>query len=729
MFHILMIIQYFGIAVFFIELLYVINQRPSRLQNILVLVMITSLLNFIGYTLEMKATNLQEAMCAIKVAYIGKPFIALCSFFFVVEYFHITLHKWIKNVLIGIHVAIATFVFFYDKHSLFYYDVEFVYSGLYPHVKLEHGIVYLLYTFLLLIYMVVILIIGYQHYVKAETKNEKMRILCLCSITLITIITYLIYLTGVTGGYDLTAIGYLISATLLLISMVRYNLFDALTLAKDDISDEMEEGLIVVDRMDKIIYFNKRAKVIFPEIDASEQLQFVDKMNLLVETKEEFRREERIYEIRSREIIRNDEFYGKTFVINDITERSLNMERLEKQTRIAEKANRAKSDFLARMSHEIRTPINSIIGMDEMILREATDSGIRKYATQIKISSKFLLGLINDILDSSKIESGKMEIIPVEYRVDEFIQNLVTLTKGKAQEKGLDFKLEVDEAIPKKLYGDDVRIRQVLLNLLTNAIKYTKKGQVTLRISMKASENGQATIHYEVADTGIGIKKEDLKKLFSSYERIEEEKNRNIEGTGLGMSIVSNLLKLMHSRVEVESVYGEGSTFSFDLIQPIKDSHPIGDFTERMNQEAEQIYRVPFTAPNASVLVVDDSEINRYVFQCLLKQTRIQITEASSGRECLELTQKEHFDIIFMDHMMPEMDGIETLHKMRMMPDNKCDDTPVIILTANAVTGAREEYLKEGFDEFLSKPLEPEQIDEMLLQMLPDKFIVKNDYS
>ena len=195
------------------------------------------------------------------------------------------------------------------------------------------------------------------------------------------------------------------------------------------------------------------------------------------------------------------------------------------------------------------------------------------------------------------------------------------------------------------------------------------------------------------------------------------------------MSIVSNLLKLMHSRVEVESVYGEGSTFSFDLIQPIRDSHPIGNFTERMNQEAEQPYRVPFTAPDAKVLVVDDSEINRYVFQCLLKQTKIQITEASSGRECLELTQKEHFDMIFMDHMMPEMDGIETLHKMRMMPDNKCDDTPVIILTANAVTGAREEYLKEGFDEFLGKPLEPEQIDEMLLQMLPNQFIVKNDYA
>lgn len=727
MYQVLLTIQYVGIFVFFAELIYVVRQKASRLQNILVLVMITSLLNFIGYTLEMQATNLREAMCAIKVAYIGKPFIALCSFFFVVEYFHIAIHKIVKTILIVIHALLSTLVFFYERFNLFYSKVDFVYEGIFPHVKLEHGVFYVLYSCLLFLYLLVIVVITGQHFFKAQTKNEKMRILCLCSMMVVTIVSFLIFLLNITGGYDVTAIGYLISASLLLISMVRYNLFDALTLAKDDISDEMEEGLIVVDRMDKIIYYNKRTKSIFPEVSDTKITNFVQTLNWLVENKKEFKHNDCVYEIRSREIIRNDEFYGKTFVINDITERSLTMERLERQTQIAEKANRAKSDFLARMSHEIRTPINSIIGMDEMILRESGDSGIRKYASQIKISSKFLLGLINDILDSSKIESGKMEIIPVTYKTDKFIQNLVTLTQGKAKEKGLEFVLAVDEKLPQKLYADDVRLRQVLINLLTNAVKYTKNGQVALRIYVEEVKGENAVVRYEVSDTGIGIKKEDLDKLFSSYERLEEKRNRNIEGTGLGMTIVSSLLELMQTRLEVDSVYNQGSTFSFALSQKIMDPSPIGNFQEKMEQEVEQEYKVPFTAPKAKVLVVDDNEINRYVFQCLLKQTLIQVQEASSGKECLELVQKEHFDMIFMDHMMPEMDGIETLCRMRAMKDSPCADTPVIILTANAVTGAREEYMQKGFQEFLTKPLEPEKIDEMLLNMLPQEYIIKND--
>lgn len=399
---------------------------------------------------------------------------------------------------------------------------------------------------------------------------------------------------------------------------------------------------------------------------------------------------------------------------------------LEKEKAVAEEASRIKSDFLARMSHEIRTPINSVLGMNEMILRESKEIETKEYALNIKSSATSLLGLINDILDSSKIESGKMEIIEEEFHLDEFLNDIYNMIGIKASEKGLSFELLVDEHLPNGWIGDSVRIRQVLVNLLSNAVKYTVKGKVTLEIRGYA-ENEVCKAHFEVRDTGKGIKEEDLPKLFTAFERIEELENRHIEGTGLGMSIVVNLLQMMDSKLEVESVYGVGSTFSFDLEQKIFEEEEIGDFKEKIKKiSREYNYQVLFTAPDARILVVDDNDINRKVFKNLLKETMVQITDVCSGKECLEVIQKEHFDIIFMDHMMPEMDGVETLHKMKQLESQRCVDTLVVILTANAMVGARERYLEEGFVDFLSKPIQPEKLESLTLTLLLNQGVSVN---
>ena len=396
---------------------------------------------------------------------------------------------------------------------------------------------------------------------------------------------------------------------------------------------------------------------------------------------------------------------------------------IEKEKQEAVGSNQAKGQFLANMSHEIRTPINAILGMDAMILRESEDDTIKEYAMNIQNAGQTLLYLINDILDFSKIESGKMEIIPVEYDFSSMVHDVVTMIMGKAKDKGLDMKVNVNPNLPCKVYGDEIRIRQVLVNLLTNAVKYTKEGGLTLTVDGVVEEDN-AKFYFEVEDTGIGIKEEDLSKLFERFERIEVERNRNVEGTGLGMSITIQLLKLMDSKLNVKSVYGKGSRFSFELKQQIIDKEPIGDLENRIKSVSKQYsYDASFVAPAARLLVVDDNMMNRKVFISLLKETKVKIEEAESGMECLDMIKDKHYDIIFLDHMMPEMDGIETLHRIKKMTDHACQNVPVVALTANAISGAKEMYLKEGFEEFLSKPINPEKLEQMIVRLLPKNLV------
>lgn len=390
----------------------------------------------------------------------------------------------------------------------------------------------------------------------------------------------------------------------------------------------------------------------------------------------------------------------------------------------AVQANEAKERFLANMSHEIRTPINAVLGMNEMILRESREANIKEYAMDIQIAGRNLLSLINDILDFSKINSGKLEIVPVEYDFSSMVHDVVNMIYLKAQAKDLKLNIEVDSGLPSTLYGDDVRIRQVLLNILSNAVKYTHQGSVYLRIGGR-TQGDVVSLDFEVEDTGIGIKAEDISKLFVEFERIEEKRNRSIEGTGLGMNITTQILDLMGSRLQVESEYGKGSRFYFTLEQKVINGEPIGDLEQRIRRVSEEFtYDVTFTAPEAKVLVVDDNSTNCKVFQNLLKETKIHIDVAQSGKECLRMVGQNAYDLIFLDYMMPEMNGIETLHQMKAMEDYPSKAAKVVALTADAVVGAKEMYLNAGFDDYLSKPVLPDKLERMLRRHLPEELVV-----
>ena len=418
---------------------------------------------------------------------------------------------------------------------------------------------------------------------------------------------------------------------------------------------------------------------------------------------------------------------GYIVIVHDVTERVRMLERLEREKQRADKANEAKSAFLANMSHEIRTPINAVMGMNEMILRESEETNTLEYARNIQNASKTLLVLINDILDFSKIESGMMEVVEEDYSLKTLLKALMTECSLRAEDKGLDLAFVVPEETPSALMGDEVRVRQVLLNILTNAIKYTMKGSVTMTVTYEKAGRDAVKLAFAVQDTGIGIKEENIDRLFGKFDRIDEEQVHAIEGTGLGLSIVDKLVSLMNGTVTVESEYGRGSTFTVCLQQKIVGTETVGSLNEQTKKQEKRRRGVPlFVAPDAKILAVDDNKVNLTVIRGLLRKTRVQITCAVSGRECLELAAKEQYDVILLDHMMPTMDGIETLEELKKMPDNKSRDAVVIVLTANAMAGVRDMYLEKGFDDYLSKPIEGAVLEQLLMKYLPAECIIEN---
>lgn len=444
-------------------------------------------------------------------------------------------------------------------------------------------------------------------------------------------------------------------------------------------------------------------------------------------------------------------------IINDVTETEELLKDLEQQTALAQqqtalaeeqtalaeeqshlaeenrmaavRANVAKSEFLANMSHEIRTPLNAIIGMNEMVMREDIPVQAQKYSQDIYNAGQTLLAIINDILDFSKIESGKMEIVPVTYELSSVLNDVINMVTKKVNDKGLKLVTNVAPNIPYQLFGDEVRIRQIILNIVNNAVKYTQKGSVTLRVDWEWIDEVKLLLKLSVTDTGIGIKEEDLQKLFKGFQRVDMATNRNIEGTGLGLAITRRLVEQMDGRITVESVYDQGSTFTVLLPQVVMNDTPMGDFTsayQKMHKTRERETE-RFTAPDARILIVDDNKVNLVVAKGLVKRTMIQIDTVESGMEALEKIKTNHYHIVLLDHMMPEMNGLETIKRMREQEENMSKDAVIIALTANAISGSREMYMAAGFHDYLSKPIDVIKYTEMIRKYLPQELIHYQD--
>ncbi|MCR5829452.1 MAG: response regulator [Lachnospiraceae bacterium] len=429
-------------------------------------------------------------------------------------------------------------------------------------------------------------------------------------------------------------------------------------------------------------------------------------------------------------IMRDDfgEKTGNLVIVNDATERHRIMEELEKERQRADEANAAKSDFLAQMSHEIRTPINTVLGMNEMIRRESLDRQILHYSGNIAAAGESLLSIINDILDVSKVEAGQMKIVCAEYETRTMFESLIDMFALRSADKGLEFEADIDSKIPSRLYGDEVRVNQIIVNLLSNAVKYTPEGKVGIKVVGRLHEN-MCELTVRVYDTGIGISEENKEKLFDPFTRFDDEKNHNIEGTGLGLSIVNSLCRLMNAEISVESELGRGSTFTMVINQEVIDPQAIGIISVSEGRDRRQVDNKPlFTASTANILVVDDNRMNLEVIRGLLKRTKVAVDTAASGEECIAMVREKQYDIVFIDHMMPGMDGLETLDEIRKMPagENRSENAVYIMMTANALKGAREFYVSHGYDDYISKPVGAAVLERIVESYLP-KDLIENE--
>ena len=714
-------------------LLLVLWAKPSRGQSGTLLLVLSGCIYTFGFLVEITSGNVGGFYAATVTQYFGECLLMLGFTTFVGEMCRRSIPSFIYALEWVVGIFVMAMILTTRENHIFYTYIGINEDGPFPRQVLEYGWgFYFFVAYMVLVCMgcITICIIG----ITKSKGIERKRILCTTIAISCPWLPNLIRMLGITGGYEVPCFGIMGAVVLVGMALTRYGYFDSIALAGENALSHGQEGILVVDNRRIITYYNKRMKELFENLTLK---QAIDKISILKDIYagkiKNLEMQGRMYEMRVEPLLEGNHVQGHMIWVLDVTEHHqmlLNVEKKNEQLEAAKvlaeearqdaiAADEAKGRFLAYMSHEIRTPINAVLGMNTMILRETVDAKIKEYALDIQNAGKSLLSLINDILDFSKIESGKLEIIYVEYDFSSLIHDISNMLKAKVEAKKLKLNVYVDENIPSRMYGDDVRIRQVLVNLLNNAVKYTQEGSVTLRVSGR-TEGENVVLDFSVEDTGIGIKEKDISKLFEEFQRIEEKRNRNVEGTGLGLNITTQLLGLMGSKIQVESVYGEGSKFYFTLEQKIIDETPVGNLEERIRKQAtEYEYMAAFTAPDARILVVDDNSVNLKVFVSLLKQTKVQIDVADSGKACLKMVKDKHYDLIFLDHMMPEMDGIEVLHRMKEMENDRNGNTPTVALTANAITGAKEMYLKEGFNAFLSKPINPEKLEQIILALLP----------
>ncbi len=717
---ILLGIQYLSVFALLIECAVIFSKWSGTTHSYLLLGCIATLVNNTGYLLQMQSHSEEAYLVALQLSYLGKVWIPFALFLFAMHLCHIRVPggKAIKTVLALAHLTTFLLVLTARQNKLYYTSITFTDDAIVPQIIHGNGVWYHIYMGLVIFYIVFGLCALFVTFFREKDRVAKKRLLMVIFAFVAQSSGFGFYISKFTQGYDSTPLGYTLGTLFMYIAIFRYDLLDTIQLARDYVMDELSEAIIAVGCNGHIDYFNLPAKRLFPDLRYREK-KVLETLRAAVASGEPMHMDGRVYTPQENALYHAGISCGSLFVLVDDTEHYRYMEELKGQKELADAANKAKSAFLANMSHEIRTPINAILGMDEMILRESEEQKITAYAADIRDAGKTLLSLINDILDFSKVEEGKMEILPAQYDLSSLVNDLSNMIIGRAEDKGLRFNVRVDESTPHLLFGDEIRIRQCALNILTNAVKYTEKGSVTLSVGYEKLSEEKIALKVSVSDTGIGMKQEDMDKLFSPFARIEEMRNRTIEGTGLGMSITRELLGLMGSRLDVKSVYGEGSTFSFAVEQPVVKWEGVGRLTCSLEQGGgdRKAYRELFHAPDARILVVDDTPVNLSVVRGLLKKTRVAVDTAESGREAIEKAAKQRYDVIFVDHMMPVMDGIETLGELKKLPD--ADKTVYIALTANAISGARERYLAAGFSDYLSKPVDGRKLEKMLKAYLP----------
>ncbi len=733
-------LQIFAILILVVALVSIFRGSSSYTRTLMFSFTIAEIVQNAGYLLELFAQSAAEAMVAVKVEYLGSSLVAILFMMFIINYCGDKEHILFERILLLCGCAVICMVWTSPMHGLYYTAVDFVHTGAYPHVVLTYGPGFYFYLLVCIVIPWAVSVGFLTRAVlreKSLKRNHKLKfIIGGATLEVVVLILYIFKLFP--EGYDPTPVSMAVMFAVLVVFVWNRKDFDLSKTATDTVLNSLGDCMITLDENRKVLMYNDVAKSLFPRLEVYEQIKSLERfpLHILEENGEEqFELDGKHYEGHMRTLMDYEQIVrGYTVLIVDVTDTYERMKELNEMREKAEEANRAKSNFLANMSHEIRTPMNAVIGMSELIIEESKGRKVYDYACDIKTAALNLLSIINDILDLSKIEAGKMELVEADYSLQELVHDTMNLVRMPAQKKGLEVHMEVAEQLPDKLHGDVGRIRQVLINLLNNAIKFTKEGYVGLSVSGSSVDAEHVELQFVVQDTGIGIKKEDMAVIFESFRQLDMNRNRKNEGTGLGLAITQELVSLMQGNIQVESEYGQGTRFivhikqrvvempqnreSLDVPLPAEGQNTAAGL---VNGESAATKKKPnLVRKGYRVLVVDDNAMNRKLALGMLKAYGYHLMEAEGGREAIDIVNSQDVDMIFMDHMMPEMDGMEATKIIRTRCGEKGKNMIIIALTANAIQGAREQYLANGFDDFLSKPFERKDLNELLAKWLPE---------
>lgn len=715
--------------IFAAMVLLITDDSGAREQKLMVCFLCGALIQNGGYLLELTAPTVEAAVSAVKMQYLGSTFVPLCYCWFMYSYCYRKAPRLFLGLLGTVDFLLLGLIYSCDYHSLYYRSIEWLKTpGGHHYLDITYGPFYPVF---LVSGCIIPYCLSFSTLIRAiytqsgNGDSRKYRIILLLST--LPPVSLFFYAEKITYVFDPTPVVMGLALSLVVILIWKRRTYDYRQLAAGTLLESMSDGVIALDNQRRILNYNHAATLIFPRLSIYKPGDYVLKKNdikdgMLEENhKDKFEFNNRIYESHTKQILDKEGLnQGWVILMLDVTDTTRYIEEIKRVREEAERANMAKSEFLAKMSHEIRTPMNAIVGLSDIIMEESLGRKVHSYACDIKSASGNLLSIINDILDLSKVEAGKMELVLSDYYVKSVVDEVVHMMSIAASQRGLVLKHEYDTSIPSGYNGDAGRIKQILINLLNNAVKFTKEGFVKVSIGGEPGRTPEEEfLIFRIQDSGCGIKKEDQGKIFENFRQVGAEKDYSTEGTGLGLSITKRFVELMEGTIELYSVYGVGTTFTVTIPQKIADERTLEELPAIPAGEEEKME--VFVAREYKVLVVDDNLINRKVAKGFLSTYQFKVWEAESGYEAIDMVKNLKFDMIFMDHMMPEIDGIETVRRIR----SECGEngkSPVIVgLTANAMEGVREQFLGSGFQDFLTKPLDKQQLNKVLADWVPDE--------